>query len=269
MQKLELQKYLFWAPDNYINIYKGYGVEVYNLLSWISVAAGILYLFLWLKKKDIPLKKILISLLIVTVAGVVFTRLFHIVFWDFNEYLLHPSRFFQIRAGRSVHGTLFGFMIGALILWKYLKIPFSEIADRLSLWLIFGLMLARIGNFYNSEMIGSPSALPWAVRFYFSADRGGTPRHPVQLYESFFAFVILVSVIGVLIKTKNRKPLLITGIVLTGFFISRFIFDFIKHAPGHLAGDFLTTGQMLSIPFFIIGLYILLMIFVNRQRSRV
>ena len=254
---MNLQDYLFWAPDDYLNIYRAYGIRVYDLATYIAVLGGSAFFWWFLSLNKIGTVKKTEALIAVIVCAVVFSRLFHIVFWDLHQYILRPHYIFRTGPGRSIHGVVFGFAAAAFIVAKFLNMQIAKITDALSLWAMWGLLFARIGNFYNSESIGTPSTLPWAVRFYFSADHGGIPRHPVQLYEALFTLVLLAASAHIFFRWKKRKPGLVTALILIGFSSGRFVFDYVKHGPGFLFGGFLSTGQILSIPFFLSGVWLL------------
>ena len=111
----------------------------------------------------------------------------------------------------------------------------------------------RLGNLMNSEIIGSPTDVPWAFIFE-RVDM--VPRHPAQLYEAMAYFVFFIGMV-VLYKTlKTYKRGFFFGLVLTEIFIFRFFIEFLKEDQvAFEEGMTFNMGQLLSIPFVIIGVY--------------
>lgn len=203
---------------------------------------------------------------------------------------LNPFKFTGI-AGLASHGAAIGVII-AMYLYhkKYLEIKLSWILDRVVLPVAFGAIFVRLGNLMNSEIIGKVTNSDYGFRFIqqhyrsyeaiqltkaktaqkaydaivnnpkFSALLEAVPlRHPAQLYESIcyiFVFVILMYTYW---KTdKKQKPFYIFGLFLVLLWSVRFIVEFYKKSQGGFEdslGNLLSTGQWLSIPFIIIGLY--------------
>jgi len=118
----------------------------------------------------------------------------------------------------------------------------------------------RIGNFVNQEIIGVPTSLPWAIIFGHPADGGAPiPRHPAQLYEAF-AYLGTFFIIYALWykKSEQLKEGVITGLFFILAFGSRFLVEFVKVPLSSTFDEsFLQTGQVLSIPFILLGVYLL------------
>ena len=124
-------------------------------------------------------------------------------------------------------------------------------------WFRIGLGTGRFGNFINQELWGGVTNVPWAVVFP-AADV--LPRHPSQLYEALLEGLILFVVLW-LYSAKPRPPGRVSGLFLLGYALSRFIVEFFRQPDSHLgyiAFDWLTMGQVLSIPMIILGLWLLM-----------
>jgi prolipoprotein diacylglyceryltransferase len=130
------------------------------------------------------------------------------------------------------------------------------ITDRLILVVPIAGAFIRLGNFFNSEMIGNPTDLPWAVVFTHIDQ---IPRHPAQMYEAI-AYVILFFILWAMYqKNKDPKPGKLFGIFLIGLFGARFIIEYVKiDQVAFEAGMLLNMGQILSIPFILAGIFLLL-----------
>ena len=111
----------------------------------------------------------------------------------------------------------------------------------------------RIGNFFNSEIIGKPSNLPWAVIFQ---QVDSVPRHPAMLYESLVYLTLFVVLqLRYLRYGKNINAYMQMGIAFTGIFTGRFFLELVKENQVSFEnGMLLNMGQLLSIPFILIGI---------------
>jgi len=158
--------------------------------------------------------------------------------------------------GLASHGAVIGSLIG---LYFY-KMKFKErsllwLLDRVTIPVAVGASFVRLGNFFNSEIVGKYSSSNFGVVFL---NRGESlPRHPAQLYEAF-GYLVLFFLLRQVYKTekKNREGYLI-GLFFAGMFTIRFIIEFLKESQGGFEDvlGILSTGQWLSIPLIILGVY--------------
>ncbi len=129
------------------------------------------------------------------------------------------------------------------------------ITDRLILVVPIAGAFIRLGNFFNSEMIGNPSNLPWAVIF---THEDQIPRHPAQMYEAIAYVIIFIILWAMYQKNKDPKPGKLFGIFLILLFGARFIIEYVKiDQVAFEAGMLLNMGQILSIPFILLGIFLL------------
>lgn len=208
------------------------------------------------KKPQSDLEQLSIYVILGTVIG---ARLGHCLFYDPVYYLSNPFEMIKVwEGGLASHGAAIG-ILTALYLFAKKKKDQSMlwILDRLVIVVALGGALIRLGNLFNSEIIGMQTDVPWAFIFT-SVD--GLPRHPAQLYESiayFISFGILY-----LIYIKKRETLktgFLFGLFLIFIFGFRFFVEFIKEDQSAFeAGMLLNMGQILSIPFVLMGFYYLL-----------
>ncbi len=210
-------------------------------------------IFLREGRNEEDLSSLLFHLMVGTIVG---ARLGHCLFYEPDYYLSHPLEIlFVWRGGLASHGGTLGVLLSV---WLYkLKHPdqgYIWLADRLAFPVAFTAACIRIGNFFNSEILGKPSDVPWAI--IFSAAGDNTPRHPAMLYEAA-CYLVLSATLGLLyFKTKagETKGRLI-GLMLTGIFTARFFLEFVKENQVPFENDLpLNMGQLLSIPFIIVGL---------------
>jgi prolipoprotein diacylglyceryl transferase len=129
--------------------------------------------------------------------------------------------------------------------------------DRVALTVLIGAAFIRTGNLMNSEIIGLQSDLPWAFVFKQIDD---VPRHPAQLYEAL-SYLIIFFLLYFLFTKRNWKKVegSIFGLFMILMFIARFLLEFFKeNQVGFEDSLSLNMGQILSIPFVIIGIVLLL-----------
>src|SRR5262245_59450733 len=131
---------------------------------------------------------------------------------------------------------------------KYQEMSFLQLADRLAIPCLLGASLIRIGNFFNSEILGTPSNLPWAIVF---ARIDQTPRHPAMLYEAVaYFFVFCALYVSYWRTTIIQFPGRVFGTSLATCFLARFMIEFVKENQVSFENHLLLNmGQLLSIPF--------------------
>lgn len=185
-------------------------------------------------------------------------RLFDILFYEkLDTFLRDPFFLFRLwEGGLSSHGAVVGLMIAVFLYQKrHPHLTLLRLFDLLSI--VAGITAAciRIGNFFNQEILGTPSTLPWAIVFGHPADGSfPIPRHPVQLYEAVFYLLLF----GMMWRLKSRLQTWtsgrLCGLFLIAVFSFRFMIEFFKEEQSvWLHHSPLVIGQWLSIPFVLIG----------------
>lgn len=198
------------------------------------------------------------------IAGcIIGARLGHVLFYDLPYYMQYPLEVFNLRAGGlASHGGTLGILLAVFLYTRIYKLKFPEINFlRLLDFIVIPTALVaffiRLGNFINQEILGSPTDLPWGVIFGHPAEGGGLiARHPVQLYEGlFYLFTFFL-----LNALKNRfKDGRLTGLFFILIFGSRFLLEIFKEPQSQVLNEnLLLAGQLLSIPFILLGLVLLL-----------
>jgi len=257
-----------WAPSETLFKIGSFGVHYYSLMFIIAFGLGY-----YLMKKIFDEEKIsldyLESLFVYMVLSILLgARLGDVFFYSWDYYQDHiieillpirdtPNGYtFTGFRGLASHGAVIGSLIG---LYFY-KMKFKErsllwLLDRVTIPVAVGASFVRLGNFFNSEIVGKYSSSNFGVVFL---NRGESlPRHPAQLYEAF-GYLVLFFLLRQVYKTekKNREGYLI-GLFFAGMFTIRFIIEFLKESQGGFEDvlGILSTGQWLSIPLIILGVY--------------
>ncbi len=202
----------------------------------------------------------------VVAATIIGARLGHVFFYEWPRYREHPIEILEVwKGGLASHGAVVGILIALylyqrLISKKFPEFTFLTILDAIVVPAALAVCFIRIGNFWNQEIVGTPSNLPWAVIFGDPADGTSTvPRHPVQLYEAL-AYLLCFGFLYYLWKFKNAAayPGRLSGIFFICIFTSRFFLEFLKNPQSAMLDEsFVQTGQLLSIPFIILGIFLL------------
>ncbi len=196
------------------------------------------------------LDRLFLHMLVGIVIG---ARLGHCLFYDPLYYLAHPADIFKIwEGGLSSHGGAAGILASLLLFTRGPGPGFLWLADRIVMPLALGAAFIRVGNFMNSEIVGTPTAGSWGVVFE-RVDM--LPRHPVQLYESAAygaVFAVLLLMYG---RHGGRlRAGMLTGTFLSLVFSARFALEFFKTPQAaYEAAYAISVGQLLSIPFIVAG----------------
>ena len=182
-------------------------------------------------------------------------RLGYVIFYSPGNYFSNPSDIFKIwDGGMSFHGGLVGVIVLLYIYARKIGKTLFQIGDFIVPVVPIGLGAGRIGNFINGELWGKVSSLPWAM--IFPTDPSGQPRQPTQLYEFFLEGVVLFIILWLFSK-KTRPRLAVSGLFLLCYGVFRFLVEFVREPDaqlGYLCWEWLTMGQLLSIPMIIIGI---------------
>lgn len=203
--------------------------------------------------------RLLIYVLIGTVVG---ARLGHYLFYENpRDYLSHAGEILKVwNGGLASHGAVIAIPIAVYLYSRKEKLlTFWELIDYTAVGTALAAVLIRLGNFFNQEILGTPSDLPFAVRFGHPMDHSASvPRHPVVLYEAI-AYLVLFFFLYRL--AKKRKMLLGQGKLLGHFlfwvFLARFLIEFLKMEQSRIWNGYLTMGQVLSLPCIAIGIYLM------------
>jgi prolipoprotein diacylglyceryl transferase len=249
--------FITWNPSPEMFSIGGFAIRWYGLLFAASFFFGYLIMQKIFKKEDIPIKvldKLTIYMLIGTVLG---ARLGHCLFYEPDYYFAHPWEILNIRqGGLASHGAAIGILFSLWIFSRFQKRKYSWIVDRIVLVVALSGFFIRTGNLINSEIVGSPTNLPWAFIFQ-QVDL--IPRHPTQIYELLAYLAVFVLLTWLFFK-KNAgdKPFLLTGLFMVLVFGFRFFIEFFKDIQVDFEKSMtLNMGQWLSIPVIVIGIILI------------
>lgn len=236
-------------------------VRWYGLLFAVSFIIGY-QIFVWIyrreKKREEELSDLIWYMILGTVIG---ARLGHCLFYNPTYYLSNPLEIFAIwHGGLASHGAAIGILIALYLFTKKVKnTPYFWLLDRIVITVALGGFFIRMGNLFNSEIVGIPSNLPWAFLFENSIQYGDVPRHPVQLYEAIgYLAVFIILIFLYKYNYKKYKEGFLFGIFLVLVFGYRFFIEYLKVPQVEFTTNLpLRMGQLLSIPLVLYGAYLL------------
>ncbi len=250
---------IHWNADPEIFRIGFFALRWYSLFFMISFLIGI-YIFNWIYKREnkpvADIDHLLIYMLLGTVIG---ARLGHCLFYDPGYYLSHPIKILKVwEGGLASHGAAIGILLALYLYSKKKKDqPFLWLTDRIVIVVALAGSFIRLGNLFNSEIIGAPTHVPWAFIF----ERvDNIPRHPSQIYESL-AYLIIFLILFFIYKKKGAATPkgYLFGLFLILVFGFRFFVEFLKAPQEPFEQSLpLDMGQILSIPLVLLGVYLLL-----------
>jgi phosphatidylglycerol---prolipoprotein diacylglyceryl transferase len=260
MNKISMLSYIVWDvdPDIFTMPFLDHPIRWYGL-SW---AVGFLLsqqiMYHIYKKEKRPSKEIDTLMIYMLVAAMVGARLGHMLFYDLTTFLSDPLSILKIwEGGLASHGAGIGVLIALYFFARKAKVKYLWILDRIVIVSTLTGGLIRLGNLMNSEMVGTPTSLPWAFIFTSVDD---VPRHPAPLYEAIYCFMLFAFLFYTWSTKRNEiKDGFLTGWFLIIYFTLRFVEEFFKISQVPFEDSLaLNMGQILSIPFVVAGVFILL-----------
>ena len=166
----------------------------------------------------------------------------------------------------SFHGGLLGVLLAMYLFGRKQGKTFFDVTDFIAPLVPVGLGLGRVGNFINGELWGRVTEVPWGVVFH-GYGAGALPRHPSQLYEALLEGLVLFLVLW-WFSARARPRAAVSGLFLTLYGSFRVLVEFFREPDQHLgfvALDWLTMGQLLSLPMVALGLGMMVIAY---RRSR-
>lgn len=262
-----------WNVDPVIVHLGAFELRYYSLLFVAGFVLGWYIMRSFFRREKIHeklLDPMLYMLLICTIVG---ARLGHCIFYQPDYYFGSWAGFWEIfqpwKGGLASHGGTIALLIG---IWWYAKkygkanhFDFVWVLDHLVIPTAFAACFIRLGNLFNSEIYGGPTTLPWG--FVFQQNGETVPCHPTQLYEAGTYLLLGLGLMWLYWKKLDKVYRgTFVGIFLVVCFGSRFLIEFIKNDQvAFEAGMALNMGQLLSIPFVLLGIGLIIYAFKKKK----
>lgn len=252
--------HLVWDFDPVLFTFGSLQIRYYGVLFAAAIYVGYLFMKWQFKRGGFGEAKADHLFLYETLGVVIGARLGHVLFYEPGPFLSNPIEILKIwRGGLASHGATIGILIATWIYIKRHKVPIVEVVDRIAMSVAIGSSFVRLGNFFNSEIVGKVSEAPWAIIF---KRYDMQPRIPSQLIEVAVGITVFLILFFIDRHYKEKRPRgLLASLFLILYFSMRF---FVEYAKAYQV-DFLiqhhspvTMGQILSIPFIVggcVGLY--------------
>ncbi|MFT4924185.1 MAG: phosphatidylglycerol:prolipoprotein diacylglycerol transferase [Phenylobacterium sp.] len=245
---------MVWDIDPIMISVAGLTIHWYGFLFAMAIMSGFQVMkFIYVKEGN-PVEA-LDTLLIYAVVGIIVgARLGHCLFYDPAFYLSNPLKILAIwEGGLASHGGGLGAILAVYLYAKKHDVKLLWLLDRLGIATAMFGFFVRMANFVNSEIYGNPTTAPWGIVFKRIDDLA---RHPAQLYEaiSYLASFFILALVYHKSQAKD-KPGYLFGLFLCLIFVARIIVEFFKTKQAAYSNELiLSTGQMLSIPFLLVGI---------------
>jgi len=256
---MPLTLFITWNPDPEIFRIGSIAVRWYGVLFALGFVFGYIILQRMFRREGVPIK-VLDSLTTYMIIGTLIgARLGHCLFYEPEYYLSHPLKIFAIwEGGLASHGAAIGIICTLIIFSIVKKRPFLWVIDRIVIIVALAGFLIRMGNLMNSEIFGHVTEFPWGFMFVNASDplEATAARHPTQIYEGLSYLLIFFYLIWYYYRQEGKpEPGFLFGMFLILIFGIRFLIEFVKEPQvGFEDAMALNMGQLLSIPFVIAGI---------------
>ena len=247
-------------------------IRWYSISYLVMIILGFWYMGKLLKRPGAPMSRRHSEDLIfyITLGVILGGRLGYVIFYQ-PSLLMNPIEIVKTwNGGMSLHGGTIGTVFAIWLMTRRNKLSFIRVCDYIACCVPFGTFLVRIANFVNGELWGKVTDVPWAIVF---PGAGDAPRHPSTLYEAALEGLLMAAILWPMFwRTEARyKPGLLVGTAALIYGIARFSIEFFRQPDEQLQWladtSGLSMGQWLTIPFIIIGAW--LVFTANSRRQRV
>lgn len=244
-----------WDPNPEIFRIGSFAIRWYGLFFASCFLFGYIIMRKMFKNEglgDLVLDRLTIYMAVGTIAG---ARLGHCLFYEPSFYLKHPLEILYIwHGGLASHGAAIGILIALWLFVRKEKKGYSWVIDRIAIVVALSGFFIRMGNLMNSEIYGVETSVPWG--FVFLRNGEVVPKHPTQIYEALTYLLIFILLYKIYWR---KKGVFYDGILISIFlilvFTARFFIEFLKEDQVAFESTMnLNMGQLLSIPFILLGI---------------
>ena len=258
--------YIVWAFDPVMFSIGGFELRYYGLMWAITFLLGERFFSTFAKREGFSNEIVETGFIWIVLGAVLGARVGHCLFYEFPYYITKPWAIItEFRnGGMASHGSALGMLLGMWITCRKHKMAYVWWLDRIMIPVAIGGALVRLGNLFNSEIVGCTTDVPWGFKFmrlYPNIPIENIPvQHPAQLYEAICYIVTFLILLWMYFKRdQGRKHAgLMFGIGLIGIFLTRPFIELIKeNQEAFEEGMAMNMGQLLSIPFIILAAYMI------------
>jgi prolipoprotein diacylglyceryl transferase len=258
--------YIVWDVDPTMFTLGSFELRYYGLMWVLALLLGERIMSIFAYREGYSPKIIETGFVWIILGAILGARIGHCLFYEFDYYITKPwAMLTEIRnGGMASHGSAIGMLLGMWITSRKCKMPYIWWLDRLMIPVAIGGMFVRLGNLLNSEIVGSPTTLPWGFKFMRLRENWGlsadavVAQHPTQLYEAICYLITFFVLVWLYFKEDmaRRKSGVMFGVGVLGIFLTRFFIELVKLDQEEFeAGMLLNMGQLLSIPFIVMAIW--------------
>jgi len=276
-----LSLFISWNPDPEIFTipFIDRGIRWYGL-SWALAFIGCHFfmnrIYRTEKRTDKELDLLTLYIVLATILG---ARIGHCLFYDFPYYSAHPLDILKVwEGGLASHGGAIGIIVGMWLYCRKTKESWWWLFDRLVVVVPFASFMIRLGNLMNSEIVGRPTDVAWGFKFFNNDEdklnllNNNIPipvRHPTQIYEALFYVFLFILFYWLWKKKRNDFGQgFMFGLFCILMFSFRFLMEYLKENQESFENTLpINMGQILSIPFILIGIFMIMRSFKQKQIS--
>lgn len=192
-------------------------------------------------------------------------RVGYMLFYSFSSLLENPLSLFKVwEGGMSFHGGFLGVITAVYLFSRHTQKPVFKVLDFVAPLVPIGLAAGRLGNFIGAELYGRATDVPWGM--VFPTDPLALVRHPSQLYQASLEGLTLFIIIW-LYSSKQRPTFAVSGMFCMAYGLFRSFVEFYREPDDGIfvAFDWLTRGQLLSLPMIIIGALVIILAYKNNS----
>ena len=267
--------YIIWSPNPQIFELDIPGIGTlaprwYGLLFALGFVFGYMIMYKIFKKERIAIRVLDQLATYMIVATIIGARLGHVLFYEPRDYLSDPIQILMVwKGGLASHGAAIAIIIALLIFSRQIHKPFIWVFDRISIVVALAGVFIRTGNLMNSEIFGVETSLPWGFKF-INVDPSLLAKHPTQIYEALAYLLIFAYLWLVYLKRDGKpRPGFLFAMFMILVFSSRFLIEFVKEPQvAFESGMALNMGQLLSIPFVLLGVVTLFIIYRKKDAGK-
>lgn len=257
---IDLLNYIHWNVNPELFNLGPLSIRWYGLLFATGFLIGYYIGEKMFRSEGVPQKWIDSLFFYIIIATIIGARLGHVFFYGWDYYSQNPGEILKVwHGGLASHGGAIGIIIAMLLYSKNVtKRNILWTIDRIVVPTALVAVFIRTGNLMNSEIYGVQTSLPWG--FIFERNGETVPKHPTQIYEALAYLVSFGVLMFLYLRTRSRyKQGLLTGVFFIFIFAARFFIEFIKEDQETFeAAMALNMGQWLSIPFVLLGLFLVI-----------
>ncbi len=257
--------YIVWDVDPAIFTIGNFELRYYGLMWAVTFILGERFFTSFIRREGFRQQVVETGFVWIVLGAVLGARIGHCMFYEFSYYITKPWAIItEFRnGGMASHGSALGMLLGMWITCRKHKMPYVWWLDRIMIPVAIGGALVRIGNLMNSEIVGNITTVPWGFQFVRNYNLPVTEvpaQHPAQLYEALCYVITFVILLYCYYKKDEgrRHPGVMFSIGLFGIFLTRIFVEMVKVDQSDFeAGMLLNMGQLLSVPFVLLAIWML------------